>query len=289
MRFTSESSVVSRNDAHRAPGWAEGAHSSCGLGSPSGRSGGATRSPRYSHAGIPAALAALLITVACEPYVEGNGVYREEDRTGSVGTFVGIHAEDGIIATVTSHTAAYRLIASGDSNVLQYIRTEVQQDTVLGVLQPILHVWVDLSAGYSSTNPSAVVVDAPDLVYALAKHNARVDVTGAETAILTARAESGGNVSVVGPHVIDPEGDPAGAAIHVFASNGSVDAHRYVTTDATQAAYVELSAGARLQLHADGPVLGTATGASTVDNLAGTGSCAGVDLSGGATAACNPP
>ncbi len=235
-----------------------------------------------------AALAAALLAVAaCDPYVEGSGVYGEEDRTSSVGSFVGIHVEDGVVGTVTSHASDFRVIVSGDSNLLQYVLTEVREDLVLGVPQRVLHVWVSLSAGYSSTNPFAVVVQAPDLVYALAKQNARVDVTGAETAIFTARVESGGRVSVVGPHAVDPLGDPAGDAIHVYASNGVVDASRYVTTDPTQAAWVELAANARVQLHADGPVMGTASGASTLFN-AGTGSCAGVELSGGATAECPP-
>ncbi len=273
MRFTSQSPVVSREN-----------------GSPAGRLGGATRASRSSRSRIRTALAAALLSVAaCEPYVEGNGVYREEDRTASVGSFTGIHVEDRIVGTVTSHAADFKVVVSGDSNVLQYIRTEVREDTVLGFATPqrVLHVWMALSAGYSSTNPSAVVVQVPDLVCALAEKGARVDASGAAAPVFTAWAEGAGSVSVVGPHATDPAGDPAGDIVYVHASNGNVDAHRYVTTDPTQAASVELSASARVQVHADGPVVGTASGAATLHN-AGSGSCSGVTVSGGATADCPP-
>ncbi len=287
MSLESGSPVVSRKDMVRAVRGEERVHERCVLGSLTGRIAGATPASRSSRPRISTVVAAALLALsACDPYVEGNGVYREEDRTGSVGTpFTGIHVEDGMIATVTSSAADFKVVASGDSNVLQYVRTQVEDDATLGIR--VLHVWVDL-AGYSSTNPSAVVVQVPAIVYALSKEYASVEISEAKAPIFTVRAESRGYVQVAGPHVLDPAGDPAGDTIHVSVSNGTVDASGYVTTSLTEAAVVDLSANASARLHADGPVVGTAAGGSRLWNT-GTGTCMSVTLLSGATADCPTP
>lgn len=231
----------------------------------------------------------MIALVRCDPYVEGNGVYHSEDRTGqfSATQIAGIHVEDGVLASVTSHAASQRVVVASDANLVPHILTEVRDEMVHDALQPVLHVYVDLSGGYTYVNPPTVALQVANLVYALAKQDGNADVSGAATAIFTARAESGGDVSIVGPSASDPDGFPGGDRINVYASGASVDAHLYATTSATLAAYVELTAGAHAQIHADGPVSGTASGAQTwLDNTAGTGSCAGVTTSGGATLRC---
>ncbi len=284
MESSRECRGISRDDGARLH---PRARTSRDLGTSRRRGAIATGAPRFHGAALrlAAAAAAVLALARCDPYVEGNGVYFEEDRTGqfSASQIVGVHAEDGVLATVTAHAASQRVVVSGDANLVPHVRTEIQMETVHDALQPVLHVYVDLSGGYTFVNPPTIAVQVSDLVYALAKQNGNVDVTGAAAAIFTVRAESGGDVSLVGPNASDPDGFPGGDRINVYASDGNVDAHLYATTSATLAAYVELSQGAHAQIHADGPVSGTASGAGTwLDNTAGIGSCAGVTASGGA-------
>ncbi|HEY6098390.1 MAG TPA: DUF2807 domain-containing protein, partial [Anaeromyxobacter sp.] len=83
--------------------------------------------------------AAALLSVAgalagCQPYVQGNGVYREE-RRNDLGAFTGVHLEDGIEATVTAGIAQQMVTVSGDANVLPYIETEVRTEAGRKVLR----------------------------------------------------------------------------------------------------------------------------------------------------------
>lgn len=219
------------------------------------------------------ALAAAALA-GCDPYIEGNGVFREEDRTPPT-TFQGIHVEDGIEVTVTSG-AEQKVTVSGDSNLLEYLETDVVAEPGLG---PILRLRIEVPDGsWSSTLPPRAVVQLGELRYVLATGRSHVGASQVATAALAIQASDRSDVLVSGP---------GGATIDVIASGASVDAGSYPVTDGAE---VALSSGARVELRSDGPVTGTVGDGCTLDNLLGTGSCAGVVVPPGDTATiqCNP-
>lgn len=227
-------------------------HTSPALADPSGRGARATPVSRPARlAGIVAAALAGALA-GCEPYVEGNGVFEEEDRTPPE-TLLGVHVEDGIEASVTAG-GAQQVTVSGDANLVQHIDTEVVAEPGVG---PVLFVRIDV-ANWSSTIPPRAAIRLGDLRYVFASGHSRVLATG-----------------------------PGGAALEVFASDADVDAGSYPLS---AGARVDLSSGARVELHSDGPVTGIVRGGCTLDNLLGAGGCEAVTVPAGesATIQCNP-
>lgn len=224
---------------------------------------GVTRSAR--RAGAAALLVAL---AACDPYVQGNGVYFEESR--NVGTFTGLHVEDGIVATVSVNpvSQASSVLVSGDANVVPWIETEIEQDATYGA---ILHV--SISQDFEKTIPPSTVIQLPQFRYVLARQGSKVTATGASAPLFTVDGSEGSQIELVGPGGIG--GDvPAGTALDVTLATGSrLVAKWYIVTNAAD---VALSGASVAEIHSDGGVVGSVTGQSRLDNRFGTGSCAGV-------------
>lgn len=247
-------------------------HTRSALGSSRERGAGATPPPRSARSAGFAALA-LLALAACEPYVQGNGVYLEENRTPEGVVLVGLHVEDGLEVAVTSGAAQQHVTVSGDANLVEYIVTDVQDEGGGAVL----HLRIDAPGGWSSTIPPRAVVRLVQLEYLLVRGDSQVSVADAAAPLLTILASEGSDVDVAGA---------GGAAIAVTASSAIVDAGAYPVTEG---ASVDLSEGARVELRSDAEVTGTVRSACTLDNLLGAGSCVSVVVEGDGTLLCNPP
>ena len=241
------------------------------LGISCARGPGATPVPRSGRR-LALALAVLSCSlVACEPYVQGNGVYREEQRSDP-GPFTGIRVESGIEATVTAGAAARSVTVSGDANVVPYIETEVRTDSG----QQVLHVWI--SKAFIGTIPPRAVVEVPSLEYASATEAARITAKGVAAAAFEVVADQGASLALQGAAL------PAGESIDARLSSGAaLDASAY---GVSVGAGVQLSGSSVAKLDCDGPVTGTVTGGSRLDNLAGAGSCSGVTADGSSTLSC---
>jgi hypothetical protein len=230
------------------------------------RAGRATRATGVAAAARAAsALGALTLLLGCDPYVQGNGVFREQSR--NVGEFHGVSVVDGLVATVHAGAVARSVVVSGDENVLQYVETQVGADGVLAV-------GMTNHVPYDSVNPVRVAIQAPavDLVRALAGAAVIGSDLGGES--LTAEASDGGDVRIAGPG-----GALLRATLHGGERGGGhLDAREYAVQDAV----VDLSGGARAELDVSGAITGTARG-STIEN-GGGGSCY-LELLDGATCA----
>jgi Putative auto-transporter adhesin, head GIN domain len=215
-------------------------------------------------------ISALALSVsACRPHVSGNGVLGEEQR--SKDPFTGVDISLGIEATITANTHTQNVILSGDENVLQYIDTPVEG----GILKTRLHG----ITGIDSVHPLRIVAQAKVLNYVRATEASFVDVKGAgdTTAGFTFVVEAGGvsNVQLQGS---------GGDELKVTLSNHSaLDARAYPVAGAN----VMLSGGSHLQINSKDDVAGTASDASTVE-ITGTGTCAAMALSSGATCSKTP-
>lgn len=218
---------------------------------------------------------AILAGAGCSPYVQGNGVYGEEDRT-PVETFTGIHVSDGIEATVTSGAAQQKVIASGDANLLRdYIKTSVVTDQGSG---PVLHVSIDVAGGsWSSTIPPRVVVDVGELRYVKTESDSHVAASNVSTLLLTLEAQGKSDIFVMGG---------GGERLEATAIGAVIDADAYPVSGG---ALVTLSEAGRLTLKSAGPVDGTIHNGCTLVNQ-GTGTCAGLVVPQGETATiqCQP-
>jgi hypothetical protein len=213
---------------------------------------------------------------ACEPYVQGNGVYLEEDRSGGVVPFVGVRVEDGIQATVTDGAAAQTVVVSGDANVVPYIKAEVRTIEVRGAQLAVLHLTLDPPGDdYGVTIPPRAVVRATELGYVAAAEASKVNAFDAATAAMVVDGHGGSEVTLRGP---------GGESLHATLVAAALDAGSY----AVDLAEVSLAAGSRAELHAQVTVTGEAQGASAVDNLLGTGTC-DVTLDETSTLACHGP
>jgi hypothetical protein len=287
MAFRDEIRRVSRRLARRRGSRTGEVRTFADVASPRDRRFPATALTRGSACGSRLALAALLALAACEPYVQGNGHFLEENRTSALASFRGVSVEDGVEVTVTANTPAAQrsVVVSGDSNLVPYIRTSIVMDRVPGV--PILHVSIaDLTGGYDPTIPPRVVVKEELVEYLRASGKSRIQVQGAATSLLTVAGEDRSEISVAAPALTTDAGD---ALVVTLAGQSSLDATSYPVKapDATSAAAtVTLSGGSRAALHADAAeipltspvqlgvaVTGTASGELTVvDNRRGHGS-----------------
>ncbi len=213
--------------------------------------------------------ALALSASACRPHVSGNGVLGEEQRT--VPPFTGVDISLSAEATVTANATTQKLTVSVDENLLQYIDTPV----VDGILKTRLK-GID---SIDSVHPLRIVAQAKVLTYVRATEASFVDVKGAgdPTAGFTFVVEAGGvsNVQLQGG---------GGGELNVNLSNHSaLDARAYPVAGAN----VMLTGGSHLQINSIGDVAGAASDASTVE-ITGTGTCAALALSGGATCSKAP-
>lgn len=240
------------------------------LGFPSARLPGATPVPRSTRL-LAAALALVAgALAACEPFVQGNGVYREERR--DVGPFTGVHVESGVEATVAAGVTDQSVTVSGDANVVPYIMAEVRTESGLQVL----HVWI--SKAFVGAIPPRAVIEVPSLQYAFATQSSRVNGKSLAAASFEVVADQGSNVVLEGAVL------PAGESIDVRLATGAVlNATAY---GVSAGAEVQLSGGSIARLHSDGSVSGTVTGGSLLENLQGAGSCAAVAVDGTSTLSC---
>jgi len=239
------------------------------LGGPSPRCPSATPLPRSAHpVGLVALALAALVVAGCDPYVEGNGVYYEENRTPAE-TFTGVHVQDGIEATVASGSAQQKVLVSGDANIVRdYVKTEIVTDRGSG---PVLHVRLATSSPtLDPTIPLRAVIELAELRSVQADGDSHVSASGVATLLLSIEAYGNSDVLVMGP---------GGGRIEVVASDAAVDAGSYPVSEG---ALVDLSSGSRAELHSDGPVAGTVRGGCTLENF-GSGLCNGVIVPSGET------
>lgn len=242
-------------------GAAARAPTSPALRSPSRCVGAATRVPRSTRR-LTAVLAVLTgALAACDPYVQGSGVYRVEQRP-DVGPFTGVRVESSVEATVTAGVPTPTVAVSGDANVVPYIETAVETDGD----RRVLHVWV--SKPFSGTIPPGVAIELPSLEHAAATGSSKILATKLAAPSLEVDADQGSSV------ILEGAATPGGARIEVrLGSGAALDATAY---DVSGGAFVQLSGASSARLRCDGPVIGTVGGASQLDNLQGTGSCAAV-------------
>ena len=240
---------------------------------PSIRGALATPLPRSARRLALRAAICLAALAGCEPYVQGNGVYFQEQRPDP-GPFTGVHVESGVEVGVEAGAAARRVVVSGDSNVVPYIETEVRTDAG----RQVLHVRI--SRAFAGTIPPRAAIEVPVLEYAFATDHSKIGARKLAAASFQVSAEGGSSVSLEGLAA------PAGASIDVqLATRAHLDASGYVVSSG---ASVELTGASIAKLHSDGPVSGTVSGGSELDNLQGTGGCSAVVADGSSTVRCAP-
>ncbi len=245
------------------------------VGSSSDRRPAATGLPRSARsAGLALLALAALAVAGCDPYVEGNGVYLEEDRTPTQTVF-GVHVQDGIQATVASAAAQQKVVVSGDANIVKdYVKTEVVADQGSG---PVLHV--RLASGHPTLDPALplrAVIQLAELRSVEADGDSHVSASAVATQLLSLEASGKSSVVVMGA---------GGARVEVSVADAAVDAGAYPVSEG---ALVAVSGGGRVEVHSDGPVAGTVATGSTLENF-GAGTCAGVTADAGATLLCPVP
>lgn len=211
---------------------------------------------------------ALLVAVvvaalaACDPYVQGNGVFHQEDRSAGLPPFEGIHVEDGIRvdATETSASSATQtVVVSGDANVVGQLETEVRQETIGGVPTAVLHLFV-AAEHFASENPLRAVVGANGIRFVRARDRSRVEVTDAAAALFVVDAGGGADVTLRAP--LDAAWEDR--TLDVTADAAFVHATAYPVETARVAA----GGGSHVELLA-GEVSGTADATSRIDNAGG--------------------
>lgn len=229
-----------------APGFARGAR----------RIRPATPVRRWALAALAAVATAAL--AACDPYVQGNGVYQEEDRSAALAPFVGIDVEDGIrvIATETSASGlpVQTVVVSADANVVRWLKTEVREETIGGVATAVLYLLVDAREFVSENQPTAIV-RAAGLRYLRARDGARVEARFAEAPHFVVDAASGADVTLQGAGGVNLDANLSAGFVHA-------------TAYPVEFAQVALAGGSRLELRA-ALAAGTADAASRIENVAG--------------------
>jgi hypothetical protein len=228
--------------------------------------------PLPSRLGLATLLAAL---AACSPHVEGNGIYAQRVfDAGAVPAFQRVAVDlprDGngqpVIASIHAGDGARQVVVSGDQNVVEHVRPQVDA----GQLRAVIDV------SYTVVHPLQLWVQAPGLVAVDA-------LAGAQVTVVEAGAPSF-SVTVQGQAEVALSGG-GGDLLTVDASEGGqLDAASYPAG----AAQVTLSGGASAKLWSGAPVSGSATGTGTVVKVKGDVGCAPapeMTLSGGAT--CGP-
>jgi hypothetical protein len=202
------------------------------------------------------AVAALLGSAACDYRQSGNGVYAE--KIIRVADFTGIRTEDGIDAVIgVSSTATQTVTLTGDENVVdELIRTSVEAETIGSATISVLHVWS--SRSFTPVIPARIVITRPSLVLAAGSDGVDLQLAGTP-------------------------GWTAPGPLHVALDGASLFAGDY----AVDGAVVALARGSNAVLRSSGPVMGSVSVDSRLDNSGGTGSCAGVVTSGAGNVTCH--
>jgi hypothetical protein len=221
---------------------------------------GARRLPRATPSRHWATLAvvAAAALAACDPYVQGNGLFREEDRSAGLASFVGIDVGDGIRLEATETSAsggAQAVLVSADANVVQWLKTEVRQETIRGVPTAVLHLFAN-TKGFVSDNPPRAAVRVNGLRYLRATDAARVEATLVAAPHFVLDVAGGADVTLRGP---------GGANLDASLQTGFAHATGYPVVETAQ---VALSGGSRLELDA-ALATGTADGESQIENVGG--------------------
>lgn len=205
-----------------------------------------------------AALAAAAALAGCDPERVGNGAYAE--KTVTVAPFTGIRVEDGIQAVITvSSTAAQSVTLAGDQNIVEEnLQAEVESELVGSERISVLHVWA--SPSFTPVISPRVVVRLPRIDSVHGSDGVPIEVTAAD-------------------------GEGRAGPLAVVLEGATLRARQYPVSAAT----VRLEGRSTAQLHCDGPVTGTVSGGSHLDNSYGAGSCAGVVTSGAGTVVCGAP
>lgn len=226
--------------------------------------------------GAPAGLLLVALAAAlagCEPYVEGNGVLREEAR--DVPAFAGLSVEDGIQAFVAADADVRSVRVRGDENVLEFVETVVEALAPHGQVLKIR-----AASAYQSKNDLQVLVGAPVLRYLAAADASPASVSGAGADVFTVQATDGSNLTIAGS---------GGERLVVSLGGGQHGGARLAAGDyPVIAAEVTISAGASATLHATGSVEGTAAGAGSRVENTGAGTCE-VVATDGAQVVCAAP
>lgn len=218
-------------------------------------------------------LAALGALAGCEPYVQGNGVYREEFR--NVRAFEGVSAQDGIQVQITAAAAQQSVKVSGDENVVQHIVTDVQDDPQRGF--PVLTVKSSI-ASFDSVNPVAAVIAVATLQYVAATHACTVGAAQVASPSFEVDADDNASVTLSGA---------GGASLVARLGGGQRGGAQLVATRyPVDTATVALTGGASTELAVRVSVTGTADGGSTVENT-GAAICT-VATTGGSKVSCAP-
>lgn len=259
MTPTWESRVVSRIAAGRPRVRVRRAPTTATLGGPADRGARATVAARRHSVAVAAALALAFAHLAgCEPELKGSGVLAEETPPVA-GSFEGLRVEDRFAAFVTVGSGEAQTVrVLGDSNVVPGIEASLETVTVGSTAVTVLHVW--RSGDVTPVIRPSVVVTVPALRYVEARGDASVQLR---------RPAASAEVC------------PALAAVLQDADLDATAGSDYVTDGAA----VTLGGRSEARLHSDGPVRGSVSAQSTLEN-AGTGSCAGVDAEPGARVSC---
>lgn len=218
-------------------------------------------------------LAALAALAGCDPWVVGDGVYREESR--SVAPFTAVSVQDGIGVEVTAGITQRSLTVSGDENVLEHVKTTVK----IVANSPTLVVEADVEH-LEATLPLLVSATTPAIDSVTATGDSTVDVLGASAELFVVAAGDGAAVTLAGAG-----GDRIAVSLWGGKAGGAMlDARSYIVNGAT----VNLSGGSFAQLHADDEVSGSLSGESALENV-GEGTCDGVTATGSSTVSCMNP
>lgn len=240
---------------------------------PRDRRSGVTPLPRCTR-GLLTAVAAIVALVGCDPPVRGDGRYYEEARTFDE-PFTGVRAQDRLSVFVTAGREQ-TVTVSGDGNIVRdKIKTRLLDPVMVGTQSVrVLHAYVD-PPDYEPTIPPRVVITVASFAYVNASDASKVEVRGAEAS--TFRVQAGGE------SIVTLVGTPGADELEIELVNANLEADTYPVG----LAFVELMGNSSAHLSCAGPVTGTASGTSVVDNRLGAGECE-VELSGAASC-LSPP
>ncbi len=227
--------------------------------------------PSARRSAVVAALALAAAGLGCTPYVQGNGVFGEEQRTTKA--FLGVQVEDGIVANVAVGTPQSVLV-SGDANVVQEVATEVVPDAATGFTVLRVHMMV---SQWSSVHPLRVDAVTPELRLLRASGESSVAATGVAATTFTVDGTEDAVLRLSGPGGGDLAVTLAGE--HV---GSLLDASAYPVATA----HVDVSSRSRAELDATSQVDGTVTADASVHN-ADPSVCQLTDPTG-AAASCAP-
>ena len=172
--------------------------------------------------------------------------------------FVGLRIEDGVSAHVTAgEPQGVRVI--GDANVIQYIVTLTEPQAVGTTTIPVLRVRV--TEGYSRDDP------------ALRDHHHPGALLREDAGRVARRGEEGVGAVLPGRGLRRERRHARRAGRGATSTRGSRTAGSTPAGTRWRAPGSSSRGNSRADLASSGPVTGTASGTSVVDNLLGTGPC----------------